>query len=257
MVASDVGGHRELIRDGETGVLFRAGDAGALADATRAPALRGRALAATLRPGPPRSSSASARGRRASPGIGAVFVRLRRVHMTLQGLRIGLVGPLPPPAGGMAKQTRQLSELLQREGANVTIVQVNMDYRPRFVERVRGVRALVRLVPYIGRLWKVAGRTDLVHVMANSGWSWYLYAVPALCIARLRRTPSVLNYRGGEAETFLARSRRGVAKRMQRANVLVVPSGFLQRVFERYGMRSEVVPNIVDVDRFRPAVSAQ
>jgi glycosyltransferase involved in cell wall biosynthesis len=26
VVASDVGGHRELIRDGETGVLFRAGD---------------------------------------------------------------------------------------------------------------------------------------------------------------------------------------------------------------------------------------
>ena len=33
LVASDVGGHRELIRDGETGVLFRAGDAGSLADA--------------------------------------------------------------------------------------------------------------------------------------------------------------------------------------------------------------------------------
>lgn len=33
VVASDVGGHRELIVDGETGVLFRAGDADALADA--------------------------------------------------------------------------------------------------------------------------------------------------------------------------------------------------------------------------------
>ena len=31
MVASDVGGHRELIADGKTGVLFRAGDAGDLA----------------------------------------------------------------------------------------------------------------------------------------------------------------------------------------------------------------------------------
>lgn len=30
-VASDVGGHKELIRDGDTGVLFRAGDAAALA----------------------------------------------------------------------------------------------------------------------------------------------------------------------------------------------------------------------------------
>ena len=33
LVASDVGGHRELIRDGETGTLFRAGSSEALADA--------------------------------------------------------------------------------------------------------------------------------------------------------------------------------------------------------------------------------
>jgi PEP-CTERM/exosortase A-associated glycosyltransferase len=33
LVASDVGGHRELIRDGETGILFRAGDPRALAAA--------------------------------------------------------------------------------------------------------------------------------------------------------------------------------------------------------------------------------
>lgn len=33
VVASDVGGHKELIRDGETGLLFRAGDTGSLAEA--------------------------------------------------------------------------------------------------------------------------------------------------------------------------------------------------------------------------------
>jgi glycosyltransferase involved in cell wall biosynthesis len=34
VIASDVGGHKELIRDGETGVLFRADDVAALVDAT-------------------------------------------------------------------------------------------------------------------------------------------------------------------------------------------------------------------------------
>jgi PEP-CTERM/exosortase A-associated glycosyltransferase len=33
VIASNIGGHRELIRDGETGILFPAGDAGALASA--------------------------------------------------------------------------------------------------------------------------------------------------------------------------------------------------------------------------------
>jgi PEP-CTERM/exosortase A-associated glycosyltransferase len=35
VVASDVGGHRELVRDGETGFLFKAGHAGALARAVK------------------------------------------------------------------------------------------------------------------------------------------------------------------------------------------------------------------------------
>jgi glycosyltransferase involved in cell wall biosynthesis len=157
----------------------------------------------------------------------------------------------------MANQTRQLAELLEGEGAVVTIVQVNQACRPRFVEKVRVLRALVRFIPYAARLWRVAGRTDLLHVMANSGWSWHLYAAPAICIARLRGTPSVVNYRGGEAETFLARSSPRVTKMMQLTSARVVPSGFLQRVFEQRGIESEVVPNIIDVERFKPASGEQ
>ena len=52
--------------------------------------------------------------------------------MKLTGLRIALVGPLPPPEGGMANQTRQLGELLQRDGAKVTLMPVNAPYRPRW-----------------------------------------------------------------------------------------------------------------------------
>jgi PEP-CTERM/exosortase A-associated glycosyltransferase len=52
-VASDVGGHRELIIDGETGVLFRAGDAQALAAAVERVA-NDPSLAARLRANGPR-----------------------------------------------------------------------------------------------------------------------------------------------------------------------------------------------------------
>ncbi len=177
--------------------------------------------------------------------------------MNLSGLRIALVGPLPPPEGGMANQTRQLAELLQSEGAKVTVVQVNAPYRPRWVEGMRGVRAAFRLMPYIVRLWRAAGSVDVFHVMANSGWSWHLVAAPAVWIARMRGIPSVVNYRGGDAEAFLDRSGALVLQTLQCASALAVPSGFLQQIFGRWGLRSTVVPNIIDMERFRPGSPGQ
>lgn len=171
--------------------------------------------------------------------------------MKWTGLRIGLVGPVPPPAGGMANQTRQLAELLEGEGARVSLVAVNAPYRPGWIGQLRGLRALARLLPYVLRLWRCAGEVQLIHLMANSGWSWHLFAAPAVWIARLRGVPVVVNYRGGEAEAFLARSIRWVRPTLAAANLLAVPSGFLREVFGRHGIAAEVLPNIVDLARFR------
>lgn len=170
----------------------------------------------------------------------------------LAGLRIALVGPLPPPAGGMATQTAQLARLLGEAGAVVEIVQTNPAYRPAWVARWRGLRALARLLPYLLGLWRAAGRSDLMHVMANSGWSWFLFAEPALRIAAWRRCPVVINYRGGEAASFLAGSASRVLPLLKRAQALVVPSGFLREVFARHGVAARVVPNIIDLARFAP-----
>jgi glycosyltransferase involved in cell wall biosynthesis len=166
------------------------------------------------------------------------------------------VGPLPPPAGGMANQTRQLAELLRAERVDVTVVQLNAPYRPRFVGRLRGIRALFRLMPYLLSLWRAAGRVDLFHIMANSGWSWHLCAAPAIWIAHARGVPAIVNYRGGEAATFLAGSKRIVWASLRRSELLVVPSGFLRKVFEDFGISSDVIPNILDLQRFHPG-SAQ
>lgn len=172
---------------------------------------------------------------------------------SLNGLHIGLVGPLPPPAGGMANQTRQLAELLRSSGAQVVLVQTNAPYRPVWVDRVPVLRAVCRLLPYLIALWRAAGRSSLMHVMANSGWSWHLFAAPAIWVARARGVPVVVNYRGGEAASFLAGSRRVVAWSIQRAARLVVPSTFLLQVFGRYGIAAQIVPNVVDLQRFHPA----
>lgn len=168
------------------------------------------------------------------------------------GLRLTIVGPLPPPAGGMANQTRQLAELLGVSGAKVAIVQTNPAYRPRWSARIPYVRAGIRLLQYLAALWRAAGKTELVHIMANSGWSWHLFAAPAICIAAMRRVPVVVNYRGGEAATFLRKSHRIVKRTMSKAAIVAVPSGYLRDVFAEFGVSTSVVPNIVDLNRFRP-----
>ncbi|MBL8472258.1 MAG: glycosyltransferase family 4 protein [Rhodocyclaceae bacterium] len=178
--------------------------------------------------------------------------------MTSSGLplRLGLIGPLPPPSGGMANQCRQLRELLTAEGVIVELVQVNAPYRPAWAGRLRGVRALFRLLPYLADLWRASGRNDVLHLMANSGWAWHLCAAPAIWIARLRGTPIIVNYRGGEAAAFFARAPRWVHATLARANRLVVPSGYLEAVFGNMGFKSTIIPNIINMERFKPRVTA-
>jgi glycosyltransferase involved in cell wall biosynthesis len=154
----------------------------------------------------------------------------------------------------MANQTLQLARLLTDEGMQVEMVQVNAPYKPAWAGRIKGLRALIRLFPYLARLWRASGRADVVHLMANSGWSWHLFSAPAIWVASLRGKPVLVNYRGGYAQDFLQRQAGIVGFSMRRAARLVVPSDFLKKVFAGFSMSADVLPNVVDVERFRPAV---
>jgi len=150
----------------------------------------------------------------------------------------------------MANQTRQLTGLLRAAGADVRLVQVNAPYRPAWAGRLHGIRALFRLFSYILQLWRTAGQVGLFHIMANSGWSWHLFAAPAIWIGWLRGVCVIVNYRGGEAEDFFSRSFRWVRPSLERVTTVIVPSGFLADVFNRRGVATRIVPNIIDVHRF-------
>ena len=164
-----------------------------------------------------------------------------------------VVGPLPPPSGGMANQCEQLVRLLRAEGLSVELVRTNAPYRPAWVGHLPVLRAGFRLLPYLWALWQAAGRAKVVHILANSGWAWHLLAAPAIMIARLRDTPVIVNYRGGNAGAFFAGAPGHVLRMLGNASLRVTPSGFLRRVFATHGLTAEVIPNIIDLSRFSPA----
>lgn len=169
--------------------------------------------------------------------------------------RIGLVGPLPPPSGGMANQSEQLIRLLQSEGVDVEFVRTNSPYQPPWIARIPILRAVFRLVPYLVHLWRTAGRVNVMHILANSGWAWHLFVTPAVIIAGLRGTAVIINYHGGSADAFFTHAPRYVIRMIARASMCVTPSVFLRGIFSRHGLSTDVIPNIIDLSRFSPAGS--
>ena len=165
--------------------------------------------------------------------------------------RVALVGPLPPPAGGMANLTLKLAQLLEQEGLSVDIIQQNRPYQPAWIGKLKGLRAAFRLIAYLFSLLQRIKGTDVVHIMANSGWSWHLFSVPAIIVSQLYRKPVVVNYHGGDAPRFFQRSWRWVAKSLAYVDSVIVPSHFLHRVFDDYNYRTHIIPNVVDSSVFK------
>jgi len=171
-------------------------------------------------------------------------------------LNVGLIGPLPPPYGGMANQVRQLYQLLQQEpGVNVHLVQTNEPYPSALVGAIKGVRAVGRLITYIFKVYKFVGQVDVIHMFSNSGWSWQLFSAPVLWIAYLRKTPIIINYRGGEAKTYFKKSIKWVEPSMTKASVIIVPSGYLKDVFSEFNFQTQVIANIINLQRFQPLLN--
>jgi L-malate glycosyltransferase len=112
------------------------------------------------------------------------------------------------------------------------------------------LRTLVNQNLYVPGLIRLEA-ADVVHVFSASYWSFLLAPVPAMLIGRALKKRVVLNYHSGEADDHLARWRGLVHPFLRLADAIVVPSEFLRQVFARHGYDVQVVPNVVDLDRFR------
>jgi L-malate glycosyltransferase len=119
----------------------------------------------------------------------------------------------------------------------------------RWVGHIPFLRTLVRIPFYLVELWRAMGKTDIVHVFSASYSSFLLAPLPAWLIARIRRKKTLIHYHSGEARDHLRRSR--IARRVLGASDrIVVPSQYLADVFGDYDLRTEVVPNFVDLTQF-------
>ncbi len=161
-----------------------------------------------------------------------------------------IVGPIPPPYGGMALQAKALVEGLRKDGIDAELLPTN-PVVPTFLGRIKGVRTVVQSLFF---LWNLAGslvRSPIVHLFGASHWYFVLRVVPTAILARLFGRRIILNYRGGEAPRFFASFPWLVLPILRLVHSIAVPSAYLQRVFRDFGYNSTIIPNFVDSLRFR------
>jgi L-malate glycosyltransferase len=167
-------------------------------------------------------------------------------------IRVAVVAPSLSYVGGQSVQ----ADLLMRnwkDDPEVEATFVPVDPRPPYglgwVERVPGLRTVLREPRYVFKLWINLKDVDVAHIFSASYSSFLLAPWPAWLVTRRRGKKTLINYHSGECRDHLQKSfvARSVLKRTNR---LVVPSGYLVDVLKEFGLKALAVPNIVDFSQF-------
>jgi L-malate glycosyltransferase len=159
---------------------------------------------------------------------------------------------MPPPYGGMSVQADRLKKGLVREGIVAEIIATNPAFpRPlRVLERVPGVRTILRELLYLFSLIRILRNPGVVHHFSASYLYFFLHSAPLLLLGKMGPSKVVLNYRGGKAADFLRTWSWAARPLLRQADQIVVPSEFLKQVFQDFGFTATILPNLADTELF-------
>ena len=163
----------------------------------------------------------------------------------LDGVRVCLVGPLPPPINGGSVQTQQLLSCLRAEGALVETADLYPQL-PLGVERNR----LARFVGFTLQGFLPVTRCQVLHIQSRSKWGfWGPVCWPTL-LAKLLGKRVVVTFQGGAGDRFFRRWGVIALPFLRRADAVIVASEYLRRVLIGFGIQPLLVPNIIDPAHF-------
>ncbi|HEV2417892.1 MAG TPA: glycosyltransferase [Terriglobia bacterium] len=267
VVATNVGGNADLVREGETGFLVPSDNEIALANAIEQLLAR-----------PDLRSAFGKRAReiaRENYSVEGVVERYTQLYLRLLSakrgaksannsssrpasrfacpMQVAVVAPSLRYTGGQSAQAILLLEKWKGDAEVQTrFIPADPDFPGilTWTQKIPLLRTIVRTPLYLAALWHGLKGADVAHVFSASYWSFLLAPFPALAIAKLRGVKVLLNYHSGEAKDHLSRWRSALPI-LRRADCLVVPSNYLGDVFREFGLHARVVPNAVDESQFK------
>lgn len=167
--------------------------------------------------------------------------------------KICIVGPLPPPLGGMAIQAQKLAFFLSRDGYDVYTVGTNpfSAKNSGFVSRIPGLRSIFNMLCFLKNLKTTLTHSDVVYFLTGFFNFFFWVTYPALILIRLSGKPVILSARGGDARRFFQKYKKLVLPVLKKVELITTPSGFLQDAFKDVlEIETVVIPNIADLDQF-------
>ncbi len=150
-------------------------------------------------------------------------------------LRICIVAPFISSIGGMTTIAEMQSDNLIKEGA--TVFRVKTKTKTPFK-----ITAFIKLLMGTHHF-------DIIHAHCSSYWG-FLPVIMAVVTGKIYGKRVVITYHSGNAEVFLNRFGFIAKPFLRLVDTIIVPSGFLKNIFEKFGFKTEIIPNIIELNKF-------
>lgn len=148
-------------------------------------------------------------------------------------MEILLIGNLPKRAGGIAVQIRLLKEKLEEEGKSVCLINTKQSFLKRIL--------------YLPLLLTFKGlRKNVFHIHGCS-YAGFFPIVLGVTIGKLLKKKIIVTYHGGDGKVYFEKHGKFASFFLKKATKVIVLSGFLKSVFDKYGIHAEVIPNILNI----------
>ena len=250
VIATNVGGNPEIVKDNETGFLVPPKNPKLLAEKI-----------ITLLSDQKLANGMAEKGRKRAKEYFSIEKMVRSYEQLYDALevnldnmaRIAIIGEFPPPEGGMAVQAKLFFEKLKEEKVKVFALKRNYEFKRRinWIGKIKMIRAIISFFIFTAFLLKILFKVESLYILSNSYLNFYLYTLPPVWLGKLFCKKIIVNFHGGAAEKFLNKRVNFLARSaLSTVDFITVPSGYLKDIFAKIGLSAIAIPNIVNLERF-------
>ena len=166
-------------------------------------------------------------------------------------IRVCVVAPFPPKKiGGISRVAEAYTNYSLKEGMSICMVDTNIEplYPRGILEKVR--KFFTQPIIIFLQLLRMRKRYDVIHVYGSSSLWGAMPALVAILFSWVSSKKTVFSCHGGETEEFFRRFSPIASFIFRKTGVVTVQSSYLQGVLKKYGITSEILPNIIEIEKF-------